>query len=181
MAADLNAPEFYVGAAAVQADDVYTGSGASDQTATGWKVIAGLQPLHFLGAELQYTDLGSGGFSGMQGFIASRGTWGGNATGFFAVGYLPLRLPYLDIFAKVGGQRTHTTAEGFAGPYCPPGAFCPKFPTTRVHVSETETDFAYGAGVQAKLRSFAVRVDYERTNTSLGNPRLLSLGLTYTF
>jgi opacity protein-like surface antigen len=83
MASDFNAPGFYVGAAAVQADAVYTELGASDQTHTGWKVMAGLQPLPFLGAEIEYNDLGSAGFSRDPDATLS-GTWRDRSTGFFA-------------------------------------------------------------------------------------------------
>jgi hypothetical protein len=63
---------------------------------------------------------------------------------------------------------------------CPNGVFC-RAAVVPVHVNETETDFAYGDGVQARLRPFALRAEYERTETSVGRPRLLSLGVTWTF
>lgn len=179
-ASDLHSAGFYAGAAAVQATDVYTQFGADDQTSTGWKVMAGLQPLSFLGAELDYADLGSAGFSSRYGPLGGgySGTRSANATGLFAMGYLPLRTPFLDIFAKLGGERLHTNAAGTA--------FCGGGPVrcnvvARLGADQTETDFAYGAGVQAKLQSVALQVEYERIDTSLGNPRLLSFGVTWTF
>lgn len=180
LASDLNPAGFYVGAAAVQSSDVYTQLGTADQTHTGWKVMAGLRPLHFLGAELEYADLGNAGFLSRSGPLGGdySGTRSANTTGLFAVAYLPLPTPFLDIFAKVGGQRTHTTADGVV--YCGIGpVICDLI--AQEHVNETETDFAYGAGVQAKLRSLALRVEYERTETSVGQPRLLSFGVTWTF
>jgi opacity protein-like surface antigen len=183
IAADLNPPGFYVGAAAVQAGDVYTAFGASDHTQTSWKWMAGLRPVPFIGAELEQASLGSAAFSAAQGPRGGpfSGTWHANVTSLFAVGYLPLATPHLDIFAKVGAERTHTRVDGIPLPLCATVApYCP-FALIVDHVNDTETAFAYGAGVQVKLRPFAVRAEYERTRTSLGNPRLLSLGLTYTF
>jgi hypothetical protein len=46
---------------------------------------------------------------------------------------------------------------------------------------QTDARFAYGAGVQAKLSSFGVRLEYERISVSGGDPDLLSLGVTWTF
>lgn len=175
IASDLNPAGFYLGAAAVKTSDVLTAVGARE-TDTGWKLMAGLRPLHLLGAELEYTDFGSGQFS--NGYHSFNGSWSGHATGLFAVSYLPLPSPFLDIFAKIGAQRTETAAEG--GVIC--GGGIPICNVLRAAgFNETETDFAYGAGVQAKLHSLAVRVEYERTETNIGHPKLLSFGLTLTF
>jgi opacity protein-like surface antigen len=45
----------------------------------------------------------------------------------------------------------------------------------------TNTGFAAGAGVQYKLRSWAVRAEYERFNADGAHPSLLSLGIAWTF
>ena len=44
----------------------------------------------------------------------------------------------------------------------------------------TSTRFTYGAGVQVKLATLAVRAEYERIHSSDGDPDLLSLALTWS-
>jgi opacity protein-like surface antigen len=182
-ASDLNPLGFYVGAAVGRANDAYTAFGVSDASDTGWKVMTGLRPLPILGAELEYVDFGSASFSTAFGGPLGGGFSGterAHATGLFAVGYLPIPTPFLDIFAKVGGERTHTTADGTAfcgGPVGVPTCALAEL----VHVNQTESDFAYGAGAQLKLQSWALRAEYERTDTAIGHPKLLSFGITWTF
>ena len=53
-------------------------------------------------------------------------------------------------------------------------------PVVEVFV-RTNTSPAAGAGVQCKLGAFAVRGEYEGFNAAGGNPRLLSLGVSWAF
>ena len=46
-------------------------------------------------------------------------------------------------------------------------------------LSGTSTHPAYGAGVQLKFTSFAVRAEYERISVVSGDVNLLSLGVTF--
>jgi len=39
----------------------------------------------------------------------------------------------------------------------------------------------YGAGVQVRLLSLAMRADYQRIHSSSGDPDLLSLAVTWSF
>jgi hypothetical protein len=43
------------------------------------------------------------------------------------------------------------------------------------------TNLAYGAGVQGKIRHFAIRAEYERISAGERTADMVSLNLTYTF
>jgi opacity protein-like surface antigen len=151
-----------------------------DERPLAWKVAAGVRPISPLGAELEYIDYGnpSGGqtITGLGGLTQAEA----KAAALFGVGYLPIPVPFLDVYGKLGVARLHTTATEVAplptcplGPgYCVPGAF---------NTSDWSTDFAYGAGVQAKIGSLAIRAEYERIGASGWNPDIISLGVTWTF
>jgi hypothetical protein len=96
----------------------------------------------------------------------------------FAVAYLPIPIPTLDIFGKLGVARLQTRG-GWTGELCPDivGASCP--PVYSFH--RTDTDFAYGAGIQFRVLHFAIRAEYERVAQPSGNPDLLSVGVNWTF
>ena len=48
-------------------------------------------------------------------------------------------------------------------------------------MDQTESDFAYGGGAQVQVERLAFRAEYERINSSVGQPNLVSFGVTYTF
>jgi hypothetical protein len=157
--------------------------------ATGWEVMAGIRPLPFLGTEAAYIDFGSSGTTSVA--INSTATFPGiavsgathpTATALFAVGYLPVPLPYLDIFAKVGVAelRSNINFTGNLG-YCARPAVCDPITGVQSSLNGTHTRPAYGAGLQMKLGSFAIRATYERISANTGDPSLLSLGLSWGF
>jgi hypothetical protein len=174
-ASDLNPLGFYIGAGVGQARDTYTTLGSDVSRDARWKVVGGFRPLPFFGAEAEYLDFGHQTFldPGEAGVARVR------AGGLFAVGYLPLLPRTLDLFAKVGGERVNTAANGVFGCVDIGPVSCNVIGL--LHVSETESDFAYGAGIQARLRPLRLRVEYERTDTRFGHPALLSFGVTFTF
>src|ERR1700737_1632320 len=95
-------PDAYVGAGVSRArmDDIF-GSGRNfDLNNTAWKAFIGVKPLPFLGVEADYMDLGSEsrrfGFAG----LSDRGHVDAHAFSAFAVGFVPLPLPIVDIFGK---------------------------------------------------------------------------------
>jgi opacity protein-like surface antigen len=173
-ASDLNPLGFYLGAAVGQGRDtvasVYGSQIYASETATGWKAIVGMRPLSFLGGEIDYIDFGSSSVSSYLLNLHARA----DAAAIYAVGYVPVPLPFLDIFGKAGWARTHTTANGTLGCY-----LCNVI--QEINEDRTDSDFAYGAGIQAKFESLAFRAEYERTDTNIGRPRLWSLGITWTF
>jgi opacity protein-like surface antigen len=174
-ASDFNPLGFYLGSAVGQGrDTVENVNGfqlSQSESATGWKAMVGLRPLSFLGGEVEYIDFGSSSTNANLLNLHTRA----DAAALYAVGYLPIPLPFLDIFGKVGWARTHTTSTGTLS--CTPPLQC----ISSLDADRTDSDFAYGAGIQVKVQSLAFRAEYERTDTSLGHPTLLSFGITWTF
>jgi OmpA-OmpF porin, OOP family len=165
----------YVGAGAGQAtirQDYYQ----IDAHDTGWKVFGGFRPLSFIGAEIEYADLGSKGATYALGPVSQHIDSGAHATSLFAVGYLPVPLPWLDLYAKAGAARlsTKTTVDyGCSG-------VCPVIPTGS-RIDTDNTKFAWGAGLQAKFGLPGVRFEYERFNAPQGDLDLISLNVTLNF
>jgi len=148
---------------------------------SAWYVAAGIRPFQPLGLELQYIDFGKlhagAGSIGGQGGISAVDAKAGTLS---ALGYLPLPVPFLDVYGKVGVARLHeTTTEIGPVPNCPVGVI-PCGPGTS-DISNWSTNFAYGAGVQGKIGSLAIRAEYERVSASGENPSIASLGVTWTF
>jgi len=154
---------------------------------TGWKVIVGIRPLSVIGAEAEYIDFGSA--SGTTGIaptatragITATATSRPKAPALFAVGYLPIPVPHLDVFAKAGAAALKSSVHASGQGLCPTSMPCllPIF-IPPYSASGTSTRFTYGAGVQVKLASLAVRAEYERIHSSSGDPDLLSLALTWS-
>lgn len=194
--------EVYVGGAVGQADvrsQIVLGSqnpGAPDdgrhyefdRHRTAWKVLVGARPTPFLGLEAEYIDFGHPRVTTnlppplalpLQADVSMRGP------AVFALGYLPLRLPLVDIYGKVGGAGLHTTvnASDLGHFLCLPNSACSALAwlPSMQHVDRTVLDVAYGAGVGVKLAALSVRLEYERVSQRGGNPDLLSLGVTYGF
>ena len=182
-ASDFNALGFYLGAAVGLGSSTVESIDGSTywqaDSAVGFKAMAGLRPLSFLGAEADYIYYGSSctcvDSSGIK--LHTRT----DAAALYAVGYLPIPLPFLDIFAKAGWARIHATGDEREND--PTGSYV-------VNVDHTDSNLAYGAGIQWKSQSLAFRVEYERTSwestpvpldTSKGHPTFWSFGITWTF
>ena len=142
-----------------------------------WKATVGTRPISLLGAELSYVDLGKPaqtvGGTDLGSFDQKASTKG--LTGFGLI-YLPLPLPLVDVFGKVGLARLQTTASSTFTGCTPAGPGCTAFSLDRKN-----TQPAYGAGAQVHWGAVAVRVEYEHFQTAGGSPSLLSAGLTYGF
>lgn len=141
--------------------------------ATGWKALFGLRPISLFGAEVEYVDFGS------PHGVSSFGRVDTQASGpaVFGLGYLPLPLPYLDIYGKAGlsnvqQRATVRLASGFGT--CAIGVGCDGF-------NRTESEFAWGAGSQIKSGAFAVRLDFEQLRASGGNLNFSSVGFLWFF
>jgi hypothetical protein len=145
-----------------------------DDKDNGFKLIAGWRPLDNFGIEANYIDHGNAtvpaGIVCTQ-FITTpcpfESGLKAKTVAAFAVGYLDF--PLVDLFAKVGVNawdfdvRSSPAASGFA-------------------VSDDGTEFAWGAGVQARFGSLGARLEYEQFNI-IDDEKLgtISLSLTYTF
>src|SRR5256886_3373994 len=160
---------FYVGAgiahSQVRNDVQFVGASGSvglSGGATGWKAILGIRPLSIIGAEAEYLDFGSA--TGSANIPATVTTGGLNATGnshpkapaVFAMGYLPIPLPYLDIFAKAGVAALKSSVNATAQATCPIKLPCIPILIPPYSASSSSTRFAYGAGLRVKLASLAV-------------------------
>lgn len=154
---------FYLGAAITQAniDDFEADDFELDDTA--WKIIAGFRPLDAFAVEASYMDLGD-----ERGSIPGLGTASAEANAITAFGVLLLPLAPIDLYAKAGLALWNVEGS-FSG-------------VANADFDEDGTEFAYGAGVQARLGSFAIRGEYEAFDIDdTDGAELFSLGFTYTF
>ena len=184
-------------ASPVLADDllgIYVGAGAGratlvqdyyqvDAHVTGWKVLAGWRPLSFIGVEAEYADLGSKGVTTYAG--AAHVDTDAKATAVYAVGYLPVPLPWIDVYGKVGGARvkadTSIAPTSGSVPACQPNVPCAPAVIEPATTDNSRTSIAWGAGLQFKWSRLAARLDYERFDGPQGNPSLLSAELLFNF
>jgi hypothetical protein len=150
-----------------------------------WKAILGIRPLPFVGAEAEYLDFGSGngnnGYYGSSYFYENASSHP-KAAVLYGVGYLPLPLPFLDVFAKAGVARLKSDIQTFVypnGPCQPPYTSCPT--PVGYRTDQTDTKFAYGAGVQFRWQDFGFRAEYERISSQFGDPAALTVSATWTF
>lgn len=168
-------------AGAAHADDVlglYAGAGITkakmedifhtnfNLSNTSWKIYAGFKPVGFpLGLDVDYMDLGSAAAGTFKGIAHA------NAKAFaaYVVGYAPIPVPNIDLYAKGGLARWQ-----FDGNYTSPGLFA---------VSDNGTNFAWGVGGQVHfLENFAVRIEYEHFNVrDADDVQVYTLGVSYRF
>lgn len=143
----------------------------------GWKIFFGARPLSFAGIEVAYMDFGHTtapvpppNFA--VAYLSDNSRQ--RAGAIFGVGYLPLPVPFLDLYGKAGAARLDTREQDELGTDVLPG-----------HVNNVltqwSTDFAYGVGVQVRLGQFALRAEYERIDASVGDPALSSVGILWRF
>jgi opacity protein-like surface antigen len=159
-----------------------------DEHQLGWKVIAGVRPISIVGAEVEYFDVGHPSAavnSPNFGPPAPQVDIRMHGVAAFAVGYLPLPVPFVDIYGKAGVARLHSSiSDSYSGPStliipcaggnlsCGGGSY-----------SQSDTDWAWGIGSQIRLSDTGlhVRAEYERFTAVGEHPYLLSLGLTWVF
>jgi hypothetical protein len=162
-----------------------------DEQHSAWKVMVGLRPISWIGAEFAYLDFGkpnANSIGGSAGVIQStRIDEHSRAQSLFGVLYLPIPVPRLDIFAKAGYANvtrdvtvTNTTTLLGVGtcPVSNPGC---AVTTTVTDSGRNDKRPAYGAGAQVKLWHISVRAEYERISVPDGDPDLVSLGAIYRF
>jgi opacity protein-like surface antigen len=149
-------------AGAAQADDstFYIGAGISRNqlngisnagidyshiSKTSWKAFVGFRPISVVAGELDYIDLGSDSSAFISGPTSS------NAKAFagYAVGFLPIPLPFLDVYGKAGLARWKLSGNS-SGPL--------------FSFSSNGTSFAWGGGVQVHVGNIGARLEYENFN-----------------
>ena len=156
----LLATALALAAGAVQADDqlFYLGAGVSsnkisdvtsinaDLNTTSWKAYAGVRPISEFAVEADYLDLGSKTINTTE----SSTNLNYKAFAGYAVGFVPMPLPYLDVFGKVGLARWSSGGSS-SSPVASP----------LYSLSANGTEFAWGVGAQAHLDRFGARLEYE--------------------
>ena len=182
-----NPAGFYLGAgvgySTVRSDDpAYGYPGYFNDHQTAWKVMAGVRPIPFVGAELEYIDFGQPGtYNGYYNANYYGTDSHPRAGALFAVGYLPLPVPFFDIYGKAGVARLDTDVSTTVTPGCTQSSTtCSQLAYYSRH-DETENKFAYGVGVQSKFWGVAFRAEYERISSTFGDPDALTVGATWTF
>jgi hypothetical protein len=166
-AAYAQLPDAYVGAGISQARiaDIYGSQHDINLNNTAWKAFIGIRPIPFLGVEANYMDLGSE----TRNYRAGEPFAHVNAHAFsaFAVGFLPLPLPFVDIFGKAGAARWtlngHDNSSLFA-------------------LDDHGTDFAWGGGAQAHFGALGLRLEYEQFNVrNTGGVQAVSFDVAWHF
>lgn len=158
--------------------------GDFDSTKSAYEAMLGIRLLSFLGAEVDYMDLGEQSVRGpgqpvpgQPGSYVSGEQVSQKGEAGFAMLYLPI--PVIDVYAKAGLSRitTDMSATAVLPVNCAGGTInCNNEYASR---SANDVGFAYGAGVQWKLGQWAVRGEYERFDAAGANPSLLSIGMTF--
>jgi outer membrane protein with beta-barrel domain len=146
---------FYVGAGISKdklSDIGNQGTNFADIDTTSWKAFAGFRPLSVFAVEADYFDLGSGDFGPAPGVGTCPATGCGThshakAFGGYAVGFLPIPVPFLDVFGKAGLARWNLNGSS---------------PLTSFSTNGTE--FAWGVGAGVHVGNFGARLEYEKFN-----------------
>ena len=167
---------FYLGAgvgySTVRSDNPGDGlPGALNDSQLAWKLIAGVRPIPYVGAEFEYIDFGhpnhaDNGVKGIENFGLDSHP---RAEALFAVGYLPLPVPFFDVFGKVGVAQLQTDVTTFEGA------------SQFFRQEQSDTRLAYGVGVQSKAWGISFRAEYERINSPFGDPDAVTVSATWTF
>jgi hypothetical protein len=158
---------FYLGGAASDVSSDYSvptsvGPARDDD---GFKLIGGVRPLDSFAIEANYVDLGTTrqplGVVCITIPCPTETSIDSRAVSVSAIGMFTL--PLVDLYGRVGVARWESERR-------------------ILFAQESEgTDPTYGAGVQLRIGSFAVRVEYERFDFGDNSADLRSVGFTYTF
>ena len=160
-----------VGYSTVRSDDPAFGlPGSLNDTEFAWKLIAGVRPIPYAGAEFEYIDFGHPDHDvGINGINNSGLDSHPRAEVLYGVGYLPLPVPTLDVFGKVGVAELQTDVTTFVGS------------SQFFRQNESNTRVAYGVGVQSKAWGISFRAEYERISSQFGDPDAVTVSATWTF
>ena len=107
----------------------------------------------------EWIDFGSGhgdnGYYGYGDYYANSVSHP-KAAVLYGVGYLPMPVPFLDVYGKAGVARLQTdltTYQYTGGGYCPPPYSACSAPTA-YRIDQWNTKFAWGAGVGTHWQDF---------------------------
>jgi len=145
----------------------------SNLNSTNWKVWAGVRPISLFAVEADYMNLGSQNVTeGIAGDISSPpGTSTTHldykAFAGYAVGFVPIPVPFLDVFGKVGIARWTASGGSTVIGTPAPGFFS---------LSDNGTQFAWGVGGQVHVGNVGARLEYENFSIrNTGGVNLVSL------
>ena len=139
--------------------------GLSDLNNTSWKVLGGLRVVKFLGVEADYLNLGSQ----TSAFVNTGSHSEAKAATGFAVGYLPLPVPFVDLYGKAGLARWSLSGSTST----PGGLFA---------FSDHGTEFAWGAGAQVHFGNIGGRLEYENFRIpNTDGARVISVAAIFKF
>jgi hypothetical protein len=144
----------YIGAGVSknQVDGItHTGVPFADIDKTSWKAYAGFRPIRVFAVEADYMDLGNRTYTYIDGVSQHADA---KAFAGYGVGFLPLPVPYFDLFAKAGVARWELSGNQSAAGQIPPSSF--------FAFSNRGTEFAWGAGGQAQIKNIGGRLEWER-------------------
>lgn len=127
-----------------------------DKKDFAWKLFGGVRFASMFGAELEYIDFGKP--KGSDAELKYKGFAG------YGLIYVPLPLPILDIYVKAGLARIDADGE-----------------TPDFSINTDDTKFSFGAGVQLKLGSLAIRGEYQQFKLEDSKPSLLSVSFAKSF
>jgi OOP family OmpA-OmpF porin len=157
---------FYLGAGVSKAkvNDIFGSGSDLNLDNTAWKAIAGFRPIDLFAVEANYMDLGSESRS------FGLGTAHADAKAFsaYAVGFLPIPVPFLDIYGKAGLARWDLKGNTSG--------------VALVRFDDSGTELAWGGGAQVRFGSLAARLEYDNFDIrNTDGVDLYTLGLTWTF
>ena len=151
-------------------DIVVQGTAFPDLDKGSWKVFAGFRPIRAFAVEADYLDLGSntveGGCTDCC-MLVCRGRFESDAQvlAAYALGFLPIPVPFLDLYGKAGLARSQLNTKIFGS-----------------GTSSHGTEFAWGAGVQAHISMFGARLEYEQFNIpNTSGAKVASLSVFLSF
>lgn len=165
---------FYFGAGLTSnrlSDIAVQGNAVSDLSGQSWKLFAGFRPISVFALEADYLDLGHNttvvaGACTICCMAVCRGQERSDseaqAFAAYALGFLPIPVPYLDVYGKVGISQWKLSGSDF----------------NSVAFTDRGTSFAWGIGIQAHGKVVGVRLEYENfsiTNTSGANVASMSI------
>ena len=127
---------------------------------TSWKAFVAFRPISVVAGELDYIDLGSDSGTIFQPGVGTCAVTVPNcatasassdakAVAAYAVGFVPIPLPLLEVFGKAGVARWKLNGRT-GSVFAQPSSF-----------SNNGTDFAWGVGTQVHFGNIGGRLEYE--------------------
>jgi opacity protein-like surface antigen len=183
-----------LGASVAQADDglFYVGAGVTETVvntvktdifwaspninSTSWDVYAGIRPISLFAVEADYFALVPNKRSSAYFFMPGTSDfYEADAKAFagYAVGFLPIPVPNLDVYGKVGVARYELSGSATLN------YFSATFPGGFYSSSDNSTALTWGAGLQGHLGVFGGRLEY--TGFSKANTNVFSLSVFVNF